>query len=67
LSLSLVTDKLFSAIFWQEMKIQIPKSKDFTQRREGAKGSQRKPLRILCVSATLRALLIFFLVPACPG
>ncbi len=28
--------------FWQGMKIQIPKNKDFTRRREGEKGSQRK-------------------------
>ena len=38
----LVTDKKFSAIFWQEMKIQIPQSKNITQRREGAKITQRR-------------------------
>jgi hypothetical protein len=40
------------------------KQKTFTQRRKGATVAQRKPkektLRILCVSAPLRALLIFF-------
>ncbi len=46
--------------FWQKMKIQIAKRKDFTQRRECPKSIAKKPLRILCVFATLRALLIFF-------
>jgi len=49
--LALVTDKKFSVIldksiraqaFWQEMKIQIPKNKDFTQSREGAKSIAKK-------------------------
>jgi len=39
------------------------KAKTFTQRRpvSGTKVSQRKTLRVLCVFASLRALLIFFL------
>jgi hypothetical protein len=40
------------------------KAKTFTQRRKGAEISQRKTLRILCVSASLRALL--FLVAVYP-
>jgi len=47
------------------MKIQIPKSKDFTQSREGAKSIAKKTfaysLRPFGVSGhALRALLIFF-------
>jgi hypothetical protein len=59
-ALSLVTDRLFSAIFWQEMKIQIPKSKDFTQSREGAKSIAKKTFAYSLRLCDLRALLIFF-------
>ena len=41
--------------------------KAFTQRRRVAKVPQRKALRVLCAFAPLRALLIFFLVPARPA
>jgi hypothetical protein len=40
--------------------------KNFTQSRKGAKDRKDNPLRILCVSASLRALLSL-LVPARPA
>jgi len=52
------TKRKFCTIIRQ---IFVKKAKAFTQRREGAKISQRKSLRVLCVSASLRAL--FFLIP----
>ncbi|MFQ5637100.1 MAG: hypothetical protein ACE5IR_03805 [bacterium] len=68
LKVSLVPDKSSSVIldksiraqaFWQEMKIESQKAKTSHKDAKALRDRKEKPWRILCVSAPLRALLIF--------
>ncbi|MEK7729045.1 MAG: hypothetical protein AAB354_11575 [candidate division KSB1 bacterium] len=52
-------DRRFYTELMVAKEIFANKAKTFTQRREDAKAAQRKSLRGLCVSASLRALLFF--------